>query len=162
VRDDITPERVAELYLIKEMSVTEIAEHLQANRRTVHKRLADAGVEVRPRSDTARLAAPSVLDPLQVAILYHGQGMSALKVSELLYCSPHTVTKALRRSGQPVRPRGTPEAKRVDPLLVAILYHGARWGTQAVGEWVGVSAPTVAQVLRRSGQPVRLRHRYKA
>jgi DNA-directed RNA polymerase specialized sigma24 family protein len=100
--------------------------------------------------------------PEKVAALY-GEGLSIDEVAERLHANPFTIRRRLAEAGVQTRTSGdtlaAKAATRLDPLLLAVLHHGACMSITAVAREVGGSPKTVRAALQESGQEVRTSNR---
>lgn len=115
--------------------------------------------------DPARLTAE---DSRKLACLYVCQRLSTYAIARLTGMDRQRVTRALRRAGVPLRPRGTgarrdtlrPGDSPDLPEQMAGLYQAGRLSSREVGEILGMPERTVRDRLRRYGVQVRTRGRF--
>lgn len=97
--------------------------------------------------------------------LYACEGLSTYQIADLTGIDRQRVTRALRRAGVRLRPRGAgrrrPIRRRDDPPdieeLVADLYEKARLSSRQIGVLLGMPERTVRDRLRRYGLRIRTR-----
>jgi hypothetical protein len=103
-------------------------------------------------------------DPARLGHLYLCRGLSTYAIGEITGLDRQKVTRILRRSGVPLRPRG---AGRLRPLrrddppglprVLAELYEAGRLGSPQIAAITGMPERTVRDRLRRYGIHVRTR-----
>jgi len=101
-------------------------------------------------------------DPARLAHLYLCRGLSTYAIGEITGLDRQRVTRMLRKSGVPLRPRG---AGRLRPLrrddppglprVLAELYEAGRLGSPQIAAITGMPERTVRDRLRRYGVAVR-------
>lgn len=103
-------------------------------------------------------------DPARLAHLYLCRGLSTYAIGEITGLDRQRVTRMLRRSGVPLRPRGVGRrrALRRDdppglPRILAELYETGRLGSPQIAAITGMPERTVRDRLRRYGITVRTR-----
>lgn len=100
----------------------------------------------------AKRARP-VFDADAMARVYRACG-SIYEVADIFGCSPATVSRLLRKSGEKMRPRGARRKLALDVGRMATLYRAGLTSYQ-VAAIVGCSAPTVRDRLRAYGVAIR-------
>jgi len=114
--------------------------------------------------DTAGPGGQDAPDPGRLAHLYLCQGLSTYAIGEITGQDRQKVTRALRRAGVPLRPRGAGRLRplrRADPPglphTLTELYQAGRLGSPQIAAITGVPERTVRDRLRRYGIKVRTR-----
>jgi len=99
-----------------------------------------------------------------LAHLYLCLGLSTYTIAERTGVDRQRVTRALRKSGVPLRPRGAgrlrPERRAWDPdlpRLISALYEGARLDSRQIAAILGMPERTVRDRMRRYGIAARTR-----
>jgi len=105
------------------------------------------------------------LDPGLLAHLYHCLRLSTYRIAARTGIDRQRVTRALRRAGVPLRPRGVgrlrpvrdPGGRPCPPWLLRELYEEARLNSRQIAAIVGMPERTVRDRLHRAGVSVRTR-----
>ena len=123
-----------------------------------------------PANDPCMSCAPSgdALDPSWLAHLYLCHGLSTYQIATRAGTDRQRVTRALRKAGVPVRPRGAGRPRPVRassyrpdlPWLLRELYQEARLSSRQVAAVLGMPERTVRDRLRRYGIKARTRGRW--
>jgi len=123
-----------------------------------------------PGDDVCPSCAPSgdALDPGWLAHLYLRHSLSTYQIAERAGVDRQRVTKALRKAGVPLRPRGAGRLRpeRVSgyqpdlPRLMRELYQEARLSSPQIAAILGMSERTVRDRLRRYDIKARSRGRW--
>ena len=103
-------------------------------------------------------------DPARLAHLYLCRGLSTYAIGQITGLDRQRITRMLRRTGVPLRPRG---AGRLRPLrrddppglprILAELYEAERLGSPQIAAITGIPERTIRDRLRRYGIQVRTR-----
>jgi hypothetical protein len=120
------------------------------------------------RCDAAELAGLPDQDGVPLARLVHlyvCEGLSTYRAGQLTGLGRQRVTRALRRAGVPLRPRGAggsrPHTRSADPpdmaAMLTELYVGQRMSTPEIGRLLGIPERRVRDRLRRYGIRARTR-----
>jgi hypothetical protein len=117
-------------------------------------------------SGQAEVASPDgELDPGLLSHLYLCLGLSTYRIAERTGIDRQRVTRALRRAGVPLRPRGAgrlrpvrdPDDRQCPPWLLRELYEGARLNSRQIAAILGMPERTVRDRLHRAGVSARTR-----
>jgi len=117
-------------------------------------------------SGHAEVASPDgELDPGLLSHLYLCLGLSTYRIAERTGIDRQRVTRALRRAGVPLRPRGAgrlrpvrdPDDRQCPPWLLRELYEGARLNSRQIAAILGMPERTVRDRLHRAGVSARTR-----
>ena len=160
--DSRAPERLAHLYLCRELSTYRIAELTGLDRQRVTRALHRAGVPLRARErrlrPLRRLADPPNL-PQLVAELYETKKPSSRDIAVVTGVPERTIRDRLLRYGIRIRSRGgwNREDRRTLPEgELRELYEQLGMTASQVGMLVGASRNTVLRSAHALGIPVRL------
>jgi len=161
--DSWPPERLAHLYLCRELSTYRIAELTGLDRQRVTRMLHRAGVPLRARGagrlrPLRRLADPPNL-PQLIAELYERKKLSSHDIATATGVPERTIRDRLRRDGIQIRSRGgwNREDRRTLPEgELRELYEQLGMTANEVGAVVGASRSTVLRSAHALGIPVRL------
>jgi Winged helix-turn-helix DNA-binding len=104
-------------------------------------------------------------DPGLLAHLYHCLGLSTYRIAARTGIDRQRVTRALRRAGVPLHPRGAgrlgpvrdPGDRPCPPWLLRELYEEGRLNSRQIAAIVGIPERTVRDRLRRDGVSARTR-----
>ena len=158
----LPPERLAHLYLCRELSTYRIAELTGLDRQRVTRALHRAGVAVRPRgADRLRpLRRPDDLPglPQLMTELYKVARLSSRQIAAITGLPERTVRDRLHRYGIRVRSRGgwNREDRRTVPAeTLRNLYEQLGMTAAEVGKLIGASHQTVLRSAHALGVPVR-------
>jgi hypothetical protein len=160
--DSWPPERLAHLYLCRELSTHRIAELTGINRQRVTRVLHGAGVPVHPRGvgrfrPLRRRTDPPGLQQL-ITELYETAKLSSRQIAAVTGVSERTVRDRLHRYGIRVRNRGgwNREDRRVVPAeILHSLYEQLGLTAAEVGEVIGASRTAVLRSAHDFGVAVR-------
>jgi hypothetical protein len=117
-------------------------------------------------SGQAEVASPDGgLDPGLLSHLYLCLGQSTYRIAERTGIDRQRVTRALRRAGVPLRPRGAgrlrpvhdPDDRQCPPWILRELYAGARLSSPEIAAILGMPERTVRDRLHRAGVSTRTR-----
>jgi hypothetical protein len=105
------------------------------------------------------------IDPACLARLYERERLSTYQIAELTGIDRQRVTRALRRMGVALRPRGAgrrrPTRRQGDPpdvqQLITRLYEEARLSSRDISVLLGIPERTIRERLHRYGVQVRTR-----
>lgn len=162
VADQWPPERLAHLYLCRELSTYRIAELADLDRQRVTRALHRAGVALRPRG-AGRFRPLQRPDdrpglPRLIAELYEVARLSSRQIAAITGLPERTVRDRLRRYGIRARSRGrwNREDRRIVPAAtLRDLYKQLGMTADEVGKLVGTSRSTVLRSAHAFGVPVR-------
>jgi hypothetical protein len=123
-----------------------------------------------PGYDVCPSCVPSgdALDPGWLAHLYLRHGLSTYQIATRAGADRRRVTRALRKAGVPLRPRGAGRLRPVRrsgyqpdlPRLMRELYQEARLSSRQIAAVLGMPERTVRDRLRRYGIKTRTRGRW--
>src|SRR5579875_3664940 len=141
--------------LMRETRMPDSAVHIPVTARACHCGLAPG----------APNAAAADADPAYLVHMYDCEGWSTYRIAELTGIDRQRVTRALRRAGVRLRPRGAgrrrPVRRKDDPpdieQLMTGLYQKARLSSRQIALLLGVPERTVRDRLRRYGVSIRTR-----
>jgi hypothetical protein len=160
--DQWPPERLAHLYLCRELSTYRIAQLTGLDRQRVTRALHRADVTMRPRG-AGRFRPLRRPDdqpglPRLVAELYEVARLSSRQIATITGLPERTVRDRLRRYGIRARTRGgwNREDRRTIPAETLLRFYERAGMTAAeVGQLTGVSQHTVLRSAHALGLPVR-------
>jgi hypothetical protein len=160
--DQWPPERLAHLYLCRELSTYQIAQLTGLDRQRVTRVLHRAGVPLRPRG-AGRFRPLRRRDDVPglaqlVAELYEVARLSSRQIAAITGLPERTVRDRLRRYGIQARTRGgwNREDRRTIPAETLLLFYEQVGMTAAeVGQLTGASHHTVLRSAHALGLPVR-------
>src|ERR1700677_4577273 len=160
--DQWPPERLAHLYLCRELSTYQIARLTGLDRQRVTRMLHRAGVALRPQG-AGRFRPTRRPDdgpglPQLVAELYEVARLSSRQIAAITGVPERTVRDRLRRYGIRARTRGgwNREDRRTIPAETLLLFYEQVGMTAAeVGQLTGASQHTVLRSAHALGLPVR-------
>jgi hypothetical protein len=160
--DQWPPERLAHLYLCRELSTYRIAELTGLDRQRVTRVLHRAGVVLRPRG-AGRFRPLRRPDdrpglPQLIAELYEVARLSSRQIAGLTGVPERTIRDRLRRYGIQARSRGrwNREDRRTVPAgTLRDLYEQLGMTADDVGKVIGTSRTTVLRSAHALGVPVR-------
>lgn len=161
--NDWVPERLAHLYLCRELSTYRIAELTGLDRQRVTRALHRAGVALPPRG-AGRFRPPRRRDDPPglaqlIAELYDVARLSSRQITAITGLPERTIRDRLRRYGVRARSRGrwNREDRRMVPAeILHDLYSQLGLTAAEVGESIGTSRNTVLRSAHAFGVPVRV------
>ena len=123
------------------------------------------GASIAWQEPAAGTPPDSELDPCLLAHLYLCLGLSTYRIATRTGIHRQRVTRALRRAGVQLRPRGVgrlrpvrdPDGRPCPPWLLHELYEEARLNSRQIATILGMPERTVRDRLRRAGVSVRTR-----